>query len=596
MAKKMRVHELAKELGKSSREIVSLLHEIGVPVSSAANTLDDEAILKVRERVQVAKKPAVKLIKKSQEEKVEELPPVIMIKTEGGEAVKEEIKQEEVTKEEVEAVEIPAEPKQEEITKIYIDNTYYDYSAAVLDSFQQASKEKEIIVEKESVREEIQKELIEEIPKIEEEKQKKKKKIKKKEEEEYIEEEVISPPLVTEITIPEGITLRDLAQRIGVKSKHILKRLLEKGYLITINQSLSGDLAVEIAKDFGCKATVISYEEEMLKKQEIQPIEENLQPRPPVVTFMGHVDHGKTTLLDHIRKTNIAEKEVGGITQKIGAYKVFINDKAIVFLDTPGHEAFTKIRARGAKVTDIVILVVAADDGVMPQTVEAIKHAISAGATLMVAINKIDKPNANVEKVKRQLSEVGILVEDWGGKIVSVPISAKTGQNVDTLLEMILLQAELLELKADPTIPAQGVILESKLDPRKGSIATVLVQNGTLKLGDIFIAGCCLGKVRSMYDDQGKKVDKVPPSYPVEVLGFDTLPEAGDFFQVVLDESKARDIVNYRRDLKKARMQAKTAEQLSLEHLYTKIKEGLIKKFPIIIKADAHCSIDALIH
>ena len=430
---------------------------------------------------------------------------------------------------------------------------------------------------------------------IEEERAKKKKKT-KKQEEEYIEEEVISPPVVTEITIPEGITIRELAQRIGVKSKHILKRLLEKGYLVTINQSLSAELAIETAKDFGCKATVISYENEMLREQEMKQLEENSQPRPPVVTFMGHVDHGKTTLLDYIKKTNIAAKEVGGITQKIGAYKVFVSDKVIVFLDTPGHEAFTKIRARGAKVTDIVILVVAADDGVMPQTIEAINHARSANATIMVAINKIDKPNANIEKVKRQLSEVDILVEDWGGKVVAVPISAKKGQNVNVLLDMILLQAELLELKADPTMPAQGVILESKLDPHKGAIATVLVQNGTLKIGNIFIAGCCMGKVKAMFDEQGKKVSSAPPSYPVEVFGFDSLPEAGDFFQVVLDEAKARDIVLYRRDLRKAKMQAKGAESLSLQHLYSKIKEGLIKEFPLLIKADAHGSIDALLH
>jgi len=603
MTKKMRVHELAKELGKSSREIVSMLHELGVPVSSAANTLDDEAILKIREKVQAAKKPAAKLIKKPKEEP-EELP-VIMIKTEATEVSSEAAQKEEIKEpQEIEAVEIPREPQMEIDTKIYIDDTSYDYSAAILDAFQagvpaKEAKEEVPIKEQELAQPEVVEEKVEEKSGevlVEEEKPKKKKKGKKKEEEEYIEEEIISPPVVSEITIPEGITLRDLAQRLGVKSKHILKRLLEKGYLININQSLSGDLAQEIARDFGCKATIISYEEEVLKMQELQQSEENLQPRPPIVTFMGHVDHGKTTLLDYIRKAKVADKEVGGITQKIGAYKVFVKDKAIVFLDTPGHEAFTKIRARGAKVTDIVVLVVAADDGVMPQTIEAINHARSANATIMVAINKIDKPNANVEKVKRQLSEAGILVEDWGGKIVAVPISAKTGQNVDVLLEMILLQAELLELKADPTVPAQGVVLESKLDPRRGPIATVLVQNGTLKLGDVFIAGCCMGKVRAMFDDQGKGVTSAPPSYPVEVLGFDSRPEAGDVFQVVLDESKARDIVLYRQNLRKAKMQAKSAEQLSLEHLYSKIKEGLIKEFPLIIKADAQGSIEALLH
>lgn len=602
----MRVHELAKELGKASKEIVSLLHELGVPVSSAANTLDDEEIAKIREKIQSAKKPAAKLIKKPKEEGVEELPPVIMIKTEMVGTTESVGKKQETKEEEaVEVAELPQEQVKEEPIRIYIDDAYYDYSAAIADAFQQAQKEKEkapieeVKIEKEMqtpelVEEKSEEKIIEEKI-VEEERPKKKKKIKKREEE-YIEEEVTSPPIVTEITIPEGITIRELAQRIGVKSKHILKRLLEKGYLVAINQSLSAELAVETAKDFGCKATVISYEEEMLREQEMKQLQVNLQPRPAVVTFMGHVDHGKTTLLDYIKKTNMAAKEMGGITQKIGAYKVFVNDRVIVFLDTPGHEAFTKIRARGAKVTDIVILVVAADDGVMPQTIEAINHARSANATMMVAINKIDKPNANIEKVKRQLSEAGILVEDWGGKVVAVPISAKTGQNVDALLDMILLQAELLELKADPTMPAQGVILESKLDPHKGAIATVLVQNGTLKIGDIFIAGCCMGKVKAMFDDQGKKVSSAPPSYPVEVLGFDSLVEAGDFVQVVLDEARARDIILYRRGLRKAKMQAKGAEQLSLQHLYSKIKEGLIKEFPLIIKADAHGSIDALLH
>ncbi|OGF61831.1 MAG: hypothetical protein A2Y62_20665 [Candidatus Fischerbacteria bacterium RBG_13_37_8] len=596
MAGKMRIHELAKELGKSSREIVSILNEMGIPAISHANTIDDEEIARVKEKISASQKPVTKLVKKKKEEEVSA--PSRTIKSEQVEA-KEKEKEGALLEAEKseEAVALLKEPVAVEIKVFRTEDTFVDYSAALVDDYVQPKKEEIIITiqEKPEIIEEVKAPVIAEI--TEAEKPRRKKKGRKKEIEDiYVEEEIIAPLVITEIKIPEGITLRDLAQRLGVKSKHILKRLLEKGYLININQSLSGDLAVEIASDFGCQATVISYEEEVLKAEEKEGREENLQPRPPVVTFMGHVDHGKTTLLDFIRKTNVAAKEVGGITQKIGAYKVFVNDKIIVFLDTPGHEAFTRIRARGAKATDMVILVVAADDGVMPQTIEAINHSVSAGTPIMVAINKIDKAPANIEKIRKQLSNAGLLVEEWGGKIVDIPISAKTGQNVDTLMDMILLQAELLELKADPDKPAQGVILESRLDPHKGSIATVLVQNGTLYNGDVFIAGCCIGKVKAMYDDQGKKTTEALPSYPVEILGFDTLPEAGDFFQVLRDESKARNIVIHRKNLRKERMLAKGPEQLSLEHLYSQIKDGLLKEFPLIVKGDAHGSIEALMH
>jgi translation initiation factor IF-2 len=608
MAGKMRIHELAKEIGKSSREIVTLLNEMGIPVLSHANTVDDEAIAKVKEKIAAAKKPTTKLIKKKKEEPLEEI--AAQSRTIKGEAHEEiernvelpeaALKEEEdkgLTKasfEEQKLLEIQA--------RIETEQSFIDYSPALIDTYYAPEIQKEMIEEKKKIPVPVAEEKppVEKIIEPESVSRKKKKGLRKEEEEEeeLIHDEIITPSVVAEIKIPEGITLRGLAQRIGVKSKHMLKRLLEKGYLASINQSLTGEMAIEIARDFGCNATLISYEEEILKEEEEGTRETPgmLQARPPVVTIMGHVDHGKTTLLDFIRKTNVAAKEVGGITQHVGAHRAFYNDRTIVFLDTPGHEAFTKIRARGAKATDIVILVIAAEDGVMPQTLEAINHAKLAGATMVVAINKIDKPNANIERVKKQLSDAGLVVEEWGGTTIAIPISAKTGAHVNELLEMLLLVADLLDLKANPDKIAQGVIVESRLDPHKGPVATVLIQDGTLHKGDVFIAGCSFGKVKAMYDDLLKKVNEAPPSCPVEVLGFDTLPEAGDFFQVVKNEAKARSVVTYRKTLKKDKLLAKGAEQLSLEHLYSKIKEGLIKEFPIIIKADVHGSIEALLH
>lgn len=606
MAGKMRIHELAKEIGKSSREIVTLLNEMGIPVLSHANTIDDEAIAKVKEKIAAAKKPTTKLIKKKKDEITEEA--AAQVRTIKGEAIEEPERKEKIAemiqKEEedrgLSKGAFEGERLHEIQSKLETEQTFIDYYPALIDTYyapeivEEAKKEEPVIpqIVKAPPPEE---KIVEPEPAA-----KKKKKGKKKEEEEeeqYFREEIIAAPVVTEIKIPEGITLRDLAQRIGVKSKHMLKRLLEKGYLISINQSLTGELAREIAKDFGCNATLISYEEEILKEEEeAKEVPVERQMRPPVVTIMGHVDHGKTTLLDFIRKTNVAAKEVGGITQHVGAHRAFYHDRTIVFLDTPGHEAFTRMRARGAKATDIVILVIAVDDGVMPQTVEALDHAKLAGASIVVAMNKIDKPNANIEKVKKQMADVGLVVEEWGGNTIAIPISAKSGQNVNELLEMILLVADLLDLKANPAKLAQGVIIESRLDPHKGPVATVLIQDGTLRKGDVFIAGCSFGKVKAMYDDWIKKVDEAPPSFPVEVLGFDTMPEAGDFFQVVKDESKARSVVNYRKTLRKEKLLAKGAEQLSLEYLYTKIKDGLIKEFPIIIKADVHGSIEALLH
>jgi translation initiation factor IF-2 len=365
-------------------------------------------------------------------------------------------------------------------------------------------------------------------------------------------------PITRNITITEGISVKDLAEKLEIRAKDLIARLLAKGVFATINQTLDAELATEMARFFGAETNVISFEEQAAKDvaqsagAEQGAVIEGL-PRPPVVTIMGHVDHGKTTLLDSIRSTNVAGGEAGGITQHIGAYKVSMQDKnspaygrEIVFLDTPGHEAFTRMRSRGAKATDIVVLVVAADDGVMPQTLEAIDHAHAAEVPIIVAVNKIDKPGALPDRVKKQLADRGLMPEDWGGKTVFVDVSAKQKTNLNLLLEMICLVADLEELKANADLPATGVVLEAKLDRGRGPVATVLVQNGTLRTSDNFVVGNVYGKIRAMFDDRGGQIDQAPPSTPVEILGMEGLPQAGDQFLVVADRDKARGISDYR--------------------------------------------------
>jgi translation initiation factor IF-2 len=378
------------------------------------------------------------------------------------------------------------------------------------------------------------------------------------------------PPINRDITISEGITVKELSEKLDVKANFVIKKLVDRGIFATINQTLDARLATDIAREFGASTTSVSYEEEAM--QDIQIMEESgdLTRRPPVVTIMGHVDHGKTSLLDAIRVANVAAREAGGITQHIGAYHVEKNGQKIVFIDTPGHEAFTRMRARGAKVTDVVVLVVAADDGVMPQTLEAIDHARAAKVPIVVAINKIDKPDSQPDRIKQQLSDRGLLAEDWGGDVVMVPVSARTKENLDLLLEMILLVAEILDLKANVTRPAMATVLEAKLDRGRGPVATVLVRNGTLRVGDHFICGSVFGRVRAMLDDYGEQTKEVGPSMPVEVLGLDELPEAGDSFQVVTDITKAKQIVLYRTEKERAAALAKSG-RVTLEQFQQKM-------------------------
>jgi len=380
---------------------------------------------------------------------------------------------------------------------------------------------------------------------------------------------------------------------LDIKAKDIIKRLLDKGMFATLNQALDETLAIDLSRDFGAEASIISYEEDAEYEAIAEEKTENVHPRPPVVTIMGHVDHGKTSLLDAIRETNVTSTEAGGITQHIGAYQVEKNGRTITFLDTPGHEAFTMMRARGAKVTDIVVLVVAADDGVMPQTLEAIAHARAAKVPIIVAINKIDKPNAQIERVRKTLGDNGLLAEDWGGDTVTVEVSAKQKTNLDLLLEMILLVADIQVLKANPQRSAMGTILEAKLDKGRGPVATVLVQNGTLNVGDSFIVGAVTGKVRAMYDYRGIQVRSAEPSVPVEVLGLEEVPHAGDLFQVLTDVSKVKQIGSLRQLKERESKLAKTA-RLTLEHLHEQMKAGAVKELPLILKADVQGSVEVL--
>jgi len=395
------------------------------------------------------------------------------------------------------------------------------------------------------------------------------------------------------VTLTEGLTVKDLAEKLGVLAKDLQRKLMDRGVLATINQTLDKEMAKEIAKDFNAEADFVTFEESvMLDAVEVSATANNV-PRPPVVTIMGHVDHGKTSLLDAIRKTRVTEQEAGGITQHIGAYQVKAQNRKITFLDTPGHEAFTLMRARGAKVTDIVVLVVAADDGVMPQTIESIAHTKAAKVPIVVAINKIDKPGVNPERVKRELAEHGLQAEDWGGDTPTVEVSAKTGKNLELLLEILLLVADLQNLKADPTLPAMGAVLEAKIDKGRGNVATVLVQNGTLRVGDNFVAGAVYGKVRAMFDENGQMVKEADPSTPVEVLGLEGLPMAGDSFQCIADDKKARQIVSYRQEKLRDIALAKTS-RLTLDQLHKQLTEGEIKEVPLLLKCDVQGSQEAL--
>ena len=399
---------------------------------------------------------------------------------------------------------------------------------------------------------------------------------------------------LTEITIPSVITVKDLATEMKITSGDLITKLLNLGVMATINKEIDFDIAYLAASEFGitAKKKDIKTDEEILF-DDSEDREEDLISRPPVVVVMGHVDHGKTSLLDAIRKTNVIEGEAGGITQHIGAYKVNVNDREITFLDTPGHEAFTSMRARGAQITDIAILVVAANDGVMPQTVEAINHAKAAEIPIIVAVNKMDLPGANVEKIKEELTEHELVPEEWGGETIFVPISAKKGEGIDTLLEMVLLQADMLELKVNPKKQSKGVVIEAKLDKARGPVTTMLVQRGQLDIGDTIIVGSSIGRIRTMTNDKGKKVKFAGPSTPVEITGLTTVPNAGDTFYEVKDEKTAKHLIEKRKTQEREKG-LNESSMVTLDDLFSKIEQGKLKQLNLIVKADVQGSVEAV--
>ena len=501
----IRVHQLAKEVGITSKELIDKLHSLKIDVKGHMSALNDDTAFLVKEELKPKKeKPKTK---EKAPKKIKE--PVIKVK------------------------EPKAEEKKAEEKKI----------------------EEEKIVE---IKEELKPEL-----------------------------------KALKINLP--IAVKELAIKLEVKPADLLKKLLDKKVLVTINQALDEEVARLICEEFGYSIEKPpSFEESFLAELDKAGDPKKLKLRAPIVTFMGHVDHGKTSLLDIIRKTKVADKEAGGITQHIGAYEVMLPKGSVTFLDTPGHAAFTAMRARGANATDIVVLVVAADDGIMPQTIEAIDHARAAGVTIVVAINKIDKQNINLDKVKKQLADHNLNPEEWGGKTITVGVSAKTGQGIDDLLEMLLLEAELLELKANPDKPAIGIVIEAELSKGKGPIATVLVSNGTLRIGDIVMAGLNYGRIKAMLDDKGRRVTEAGPAKPVEILGLSGVPQAGEKFYVIADEKKARDIVTTRQMESERKKLAGKTSKVTLEELYNKIKVGEVKELKIVIKADVQGSLEAI--
>jgi translation initiation factor IF-2 len=564
---KVRLQDLAKKLGVRVKDVQEVLKEWGIEKSNFAY-LEEEEIQIVLDHF--GKETTQEIKEEKKEEKVESVQEKELTKEE---KPPQKVKEEERRKETFKREERPAPKKEEKPVHKPKPVPQAVAQPAPKPPSPPPTQKVEAREEKKAQKEEEQI-----LKKLE-------KQIEKKQKKEEQEEEIKI------VQIPEIVTVRELAELLRVPPNVVMAELLKKGVLATINQTVPSEVALQVAEALGFLAEIKKEEEEILE-EEIPDHWEKL-PRPPIVVVMGHVDHGKTTLLDTIRKTNVAEREKGGITQHIGASVVQLPDgRKITFLDTPGHEAFTSLRARGAQITDIAVLVVAADDGVMPQTVEAINHAKAFNVPIIVAVNKIDKPGADPQRVRRELSELGLIPEEWGGDTIFVDVSAKTGQNVESLLEYILLLAEILELKARVEGPAKGTVIESKLDKQRGPVATLIVQEGTLKVGDPVVAGTTYGKIRAMFDDKGRKLNSAGPSTPVEVLGFEELPMAGDTFIVVEDEKKARQIAEVRKQKKE--QQEKLSRGLMLEDVFKKIEEGELNELRLILKTDTIGSLEAL--
>ena len=545
---KKRVYTIAEELGIPSKELIAKLEELDIKVSSHMSTLTIEEADIIVEMLKEESKPKVK----HKEDK-------------------------------------PRDEKHNAEEKI---NTKQDNNNKEL-----PKKEKIESQEEETQEQEIEEEYQDKKNKKNKHKNKQttsqKQQIKKQEPQEVNKEKNTENEDSGIIQLDNTVVVGEFANLINVPATQVIMSLMKMGIMANINQNIKFETAEKIAYEHDVLVELKPQEEETEDIIIENDQEEDLSPRPPIVTVMGHVDHGKTSLLDAIRNTKVTDKEAGGITQHIGASEVYVNGKKVVFLDTPGHEAFTQMRLRGAQVTDIAILVVAADDGIMPQTVEAISHARAANIPIIVAINKIDKPAANIERVRQELSNNGLLVEAWGGTIVDVPVSAKKGENIDKLLEMILLVAEMEELKANPNRPAVGTVIESNLDKGRGAVATVIVSNGTLKVGDPVIAGTAYGKIRALFNDKGQRVKKATPSTPVEILGLNEVPLAGDQFVVMPSEKAARAIGEKRRE-KQRDEQMKASSKITLEDLFDKMQEGEVKELNMVLKADVQGSVEAI--
>lgn len=547
---KMRVHELAKELAKESKEIINILKEQGIE-KKTMSSVDDNEIALVKKALGIGVKE-----EKTSEAQQEKKNISQVYNPQNSQKTKNDKKNGKNKGNE--------NKKPQDSTAKKQDNNKGNKNDKRDKSKEQNSQGKQV---------------------KQENKNNAQPKAAAKEKEETIKT----------ITIPENLTIKELADKMKVQPAAIVKKLFMQGTMVTVNQEIDFDTAEEIALEYNVicepeeKVDVIA---ELLKEEEEN--EADLVPRPPVVCVMGHVDHGKTSLLDAIRDTNVIDKEAGGITQHIGAYVVQCNGQKITFLDTPGHEAFTAMRMRGANATDIAILVVAADDGVMPQTIEAINHAKAAGTEIIVAINKIDKPSANIERVKQELSEHELIAEDWGGSTIFVPVSARTREGIEDLLEMILLTAEVSELKANPKRAARGMVIEAELDKGKGPVATVLVQKGTLRVGDPIAAGSCYGKVRAMMDDKGRRVKEAGPSTPVEILGLSDVPNAGEIFVSPASDKEARNFAETFISEGRERMLEETKNKMSLDDLFSQIQAGNVKELNIIVKADVQGSVEAV--
>ncbi len=525
--KKLRVYELAKNLGIPSKELVTKLNDLGVSIKSHMSVLEGEELELVEELL-------------SETDKSEETEKSKQVKTKANQALNKEIK---------------------------------DKSRKHKNRDSEKQSERGNHIKKDNIKKD----------KVNTEAQKKNESVEKEKEEKVIE-------------LPASIVLREFAELIGVNTNQVIMKFIDLGIMASQNQEVDFDSASLIAEEYGFTVVKSKAEGEEVSSEfdlDFEDKEEDLKLRPPVVTVMGHVDHGKTSLLDSIRKTKVTKSEAGGITQHIGASTVSVDGNKIVFLDTPGHEAFTSMRSRGAQITDIAVLVVAADDGVMPQTIEAINHAKAAEVPVIVAINKIDKETANPDRIMHELTEHGLVPEEWGGDVITIPVSAKNDIGIEDLLEMILMVAEMEELKANPNRTAIGTIIEAQLDKGKGPVATVLVQKGTLRFGDIVVSGVTHGKIRAMFDDKGKRIKKAGPSIPVQILGLSEVPESGDTLYVVEDDKTARNYANSLKDRIKEE-KVKASENISLEALFGKIKEGEIKDLNLVIKTDVKGTIDAV--